>query len=338
MGEAFISLGKRGPLGPQRTPDAALTADEQRLGGAHIRRFLEDPGNIPGKDLHGRPKRPHRCLGILMELIPRLLLPLIVEEEEGFRGAVAPEPERLPTPLIGVAPRGDKVAAPQDGPQFARPSSKASEPPAVDASGTLAVDVLGLPSAKEVGPRSPTSATAAALSLWPRLGRSGTTTSGGSSTIPTSGATGGSTGESVTAPAGVDAGASNRSGGLRAMATSAVSSDTMVAPTEGSARGTCPLATRAAWAPRSRALCAEASQLAWCAAAPAAEASPVLRAFLGARPVELCLRFPLRTRANRACGEAPRASALSGTVEGSPAADSGAASTSGARGAKGEST
>jgi hypothetical protein len=297
-----------------------------------------------------------------MELIPRLLLPLIVEEEEGFRGAAAPEPERLPTPLIGVAPRGDKVAAPQDGPQFARPSSKASEPPAVDASGTLAVDVLGLPSAKEVGPRSPTSATAAALSLWPRLGRSGTTTSGGSSTIPTSGATGGSTGESVTAPAGVDAGASNRSGGLRAMATSAVSSDTMVAPTEGSARGTCPLATRAAWAPRSRALCAEASQLAWCAAAPAAEASPVLRAFLGARPVELCLRFlkgektrsrhteektkaevssdtyPLRTRANRACGEAPRASALSGTVEGSPAADSGAASTSGARGAKGEST
>jgi hypothetical protein len=297
-----------------------------------------------------------------MELIPRLLLPLIVEEDEGFRGAAAPEPERLPTPLIGVAPRGDKVAAPQDGPQFARPSSKASEPPAVDASGTLAVDVLGLPSAKEVGPRSPTSATAAALSLWPRLGRSGTTTSGGSSTIPTSGATGGSTGESVTAPAGVDAGASNRSGGLRAMATSAVSSDTMVAPTEGSARGTCPLATRAAWAPRSRALCAEASQLAWCAAAPAAEASPVLRAFLGARPVELCLRFlkgektrsrhteektkaevssdtyPLRTRANRACGEAPRASALSGTVEGSPAADSGAASTSGARGAKGEST
>jgi hypothetical protein len=297
-----------------------------------------------------------------MELIPRLLLPLIVEEEEGFRGAAAPEPERLPTPLIGVAPRGDKVAAPQDGPQFARPSSKASEPPAVDASGTLAVDVLGLPSAKEVGPRSPTSATAAALSLWPRLGRSGTTTSGGSSTIPTSGATGGSTGESVTAPAGVDAGASNRSGGLRAMATSAVSSDTMVAPTEGSARGTCPLATRAAWAPRSRALCAEASQLAWCAAAPAAEASPVLRAFLGARPVELCLRFlkgektrsrhteektkaevssdtyPLRTRANRACGEATRASALSGTVEGSPAADSGAASTSGARGAKGEST
>jgi hypothetical protein len=40
LGEAFISLGKRGPLGPQRTPDAALVANEQRLGGAHIRQFL----------------------------------------------------------------------------------------------------------------------------------------------------------------------------------------------------------------------------------------------------------------------------------------------------------
>jgi hypothetical protein len=51
------------------------------------------------------------------------------------------------------------------------------------------------------------------------------------------------------------------------------------------------MATRAAWAPRSRALCAEANQPAWCAAAPAAEASPILRAFLGSRPVELCLRL-----------------------------------------------
>jgi hypothetical protein len=144
LGEAFIGLGKRGPLGPQRTPDVALAVDEQRLGGAHIRQFLrkgsrvlqrmpwsrkgyaknpylEDPGNVPGKDLHGRPKRPHRRLGILTELIPRLLLPLIVEDEEGFRGAAAPEPERLPTPLIGVAPRGDKVAAPQDGSQLYAP-------------------------------------------------------------------------------------------------------------------------------------------------------------------------------------------------------------------------
>jgi hypothetical protein len=51
------------------------------------------------------------------------------------------------------------------------------------------------------------------------------------------------------------------------------------------------MATRAAWAPRSRASCAEASQLAWRAAVPAAEAGSVLRAFLRARPVEPCLRL-----------------------------------------------
>ena len=83
--------------------------------------YLEDPGNVPGEDLHGRPKRPHHRLGILTELISRLLLPLIVEDEEGFRGAAAPEPERLPIPLIGVAPHGDKVAAPQDGSWFCAP-------------------------------------------------------------------------------------------------------------------------------------------------------------------------------------------------------------------------
>jgi hypothetical protein len=119
------------------------------------------------------------------------------------------------------------------------------------------------------------------------------------------------------------------------------------------------MATCAAWAPRSRASCAEVSQPAWCATALAAEAGTVLRAFRGARPAEPCLRllkegektrsrhteektkaevssdtYPLRTKANRACGEAPRASTLAGAAEGSLAADSGAASTSGARGAK----
>jgi hypothetical protein len=39
------------------------------------------------------------------------------------------------------------------------------------------------------------------------------TTGGGASTISTSAATGGSVGESATAPAGVDAGAYNKSGG-----------------------------------------------------------------------------------------------------------------------------
>jgi hypothetical protein len=46
LGEAFISLGKSGPLGPQRTPDAALAADEQRLGGAHIRQFLRKESRV----------------------------------------------------------------------------------------------------------------------------------------------------------------------------------------------------------------------------------------------------------------------------------------------------
>jgi hypothetical protein len=51
------------------------------------------------------------------------------------------------------------------------------------------------------------------------------------------------------------------------------------------------MATRVAWTPRSRASCAEASQPAWRAAALAAEAGTVLRAFRGARPAEPCLRL-----------------------------------------------
>jgi hypothetical protein len=120
------------------------------------------------------------------------------------------------------------------------------------------------------------------------------------------------------------------------------------------------MAARAAWAPRSRASYAEASQPAWHAAAPAAEADTVLRAFVGVRPVRPCLRllkgrekassrhatkeakteafsdtYPLQTKANRACGEAPRASVPAGAANGCPATDFGAAPTSGARGAEG---
>jgi hypothetical protein len=51
------------------------------------------------------------------------------------------------------------------------------------------------------------------------------------------------------------------------------------------------MATRAAWAPRRRVPCAEANQPAWRAAAPAAEAGPVLRAFVGARLAGPCLRL-----------------------------------------------
>lgn len=196
-----------------------------------------------------------------------------------------------PCHSLGLRCAGIRPLLPKTGRGSARPSTKASGPPAVDASDTIAVDVLGLPSAKVAGLRSPTTATTAALSSWPRVGRSGTTTSGGTSTIPTSEATGGPAGESAMAPMGVDAGAGNRSGGLGAAAASAVSPGTMAAPTEGLAWEACPMASHAAWASRSRAPCAEASQPAWRVAAPAAGAGPVLRAFLGARPVEPCLRL-----------------------------------------------
>jgi hypothetical protein len=45
--------------------------------------------------------------------------------------------------------------------------------------------------------------------------------------------------------------------------------------------------------------------------------------------------YPLGGKANRACGEAPRAPVSAGAAEGCPAAGFGAASTSGARGAEG---
>jgi hypothetical protein len=117
------------------------------------------------------------------------------------------------------------------------------------------------------------------------------TSSSGTSAIPASAATGGSTSKTATASAGVGAGAGNTSGGLGAAATSAASPGMMVAPMEGSAWEACPMATRVAWAPHSRASCAEASQPAWRAAALAAEADTVLRAFWGARPAEPCLHL-----------------------------------------------
>jgi hypothetical protein len=59
------------------------------------------------------------------------------------------------------------------------------------------------------------------------------TTGGGASTIPTSATTGDFTGESATAPAGVDAGADDKSGGLWAATTPAASLGTMAALTGG---------------------------------------------------------------------------------------------------------
>jgi hypothetical protein len=119
------------------------------------------------------------------------------------------------------------------------------------------------------------------------------------------------------------------------------------------------MATRAAWAPRRRAPCAEANQPAWRAIAPAVKAGFVLRAFVGARPAKPCLRllkereskfkvhseetetevssdtYPLWGKANRACREAPRAPIPAGAAEGCPAAGFGTVSASDARGAEG---
>jgi hypothetical protein len=132
--------------------------------GVRLNPYLAVPGNVPGKDLHGQSKRPHRRLGMLAELIPRLLLPLIVEKKEELRGAAAPEPERCPRHLLGLRYAGIRPLLPKTGRGSACPSTKASGPPAVDASNTIAVDVLGLPSAKVTGLRSPTSAMTVALS------------------------------------------------------------------------------------------------------------------------------------------------------------------------------
>jgi hypothetical protein len=155
--------------------------------------------------------------------------------KRGFETPRVQNRSAYPHHSLGLRRVGIMSLLPKTGQGSARPSSKASGPPAVDASGTIADDVLGFPSAKEAGFRSPTSATAAALSLWPRLGRSETTSSSGTSAVPASAATGGSTGKTATASAGAGAGAANTSGGLGAAATPAASPDTMAAPMEGSA-------------------------------------------------------------------------------------------------------
>jgi hypothetical protein len=119
------------------------------------------------------------------------------------------------------------------------------------------------------------------------------------------------------------------------------------------------MTARAAWAPHRRAPWAEANQPAWCAAALATVAGPVLSAFAGASPAEPCLRLLkgrrgkfkthieitetevpsdthlLRGKANRACGETPRAPVSAGIDDGCPAAGFNAASASDALGAEG---
>jgi hypothetical protein len=210
------------------------------------------------------------------------------------RGSEAPRLQNRnagPHHSLGLRRLGIRTLLPKMGRGSTRPSPKASGPPCSQRFRYHRCRRAGPPLGQGGGPPITDHGNSGRPLLVAETGEVGATSSSGASAIPTSGATGGSAGESATAPAGVDAGVGNRSGGLRATAALAISSGTMAAPTGGSARGTCPMATRAAWAPRSRALCAEASQPAWCAAAPAVEASPILRTFLGARPVELCLRL-----------------------------------------------
>jgi hypothetical protein len=64
-----------------------------------------------------------------MEIILELLLQLIVKGKERLRGVAAPEQEWLPTPLIGIELRGDKAAAPQDGPRFCVPRDRGAGSP-----------------------------------------------------------------------------------------------------------------------------------------------------------------------------------------------------------------
>src|SRR5688572_16772769 len=63
-------------------------------------------------------------------------------------------------------------------------------------------------------------------------------------------------------------------------------------PDRGVGLGGLPHGSSCRLGPRLGASCAEASQPAWRAAAPAAEADTVLRAFVGVRPVRPCLRLP----------------------------------------------
>jgi hypothetical protein len=259
---------------------------------------------------------------------------------------------------LGLSCVGIRPLLPRTGHDSARPTTKASGPSAVDALGTIAVDVSGLSSAKVTSLRSPTSATTAAPSSWLKMGRLGMTRGGGTSAISTSAATGGSAGESATAPTGinVDRQQDKRTQG-RGFVNGLPRHDGR--SNWGSTWEACPMTARAAWAPRRRAPCAEANQPAWRAATPAAEAGPVLKDFVGARPAEPCLRllkgrkgkfwtqseitetgvpsdtYPLRGNANRACGETPLAPVSAGAAEGCPAAGFDAASTSDARGTEG---
>jgi hypothetical protein len=135
--------------------------------------------------------------------------------KRGFEAPRIQNRSACPHHSVGLRRAGIRSLLPETGRGSARPSSKALGPPAVDASGAIADGVLGLLSAKEAGFRSPTSAMAVALSLWPGMGGLETTSSSDTSAIPASVATGGSTGKTATASAEAGAGAGTRQVGSR---------------------------------------------------------------------------------------------------------------------------
>jgi hypothetical protein len=170
------------------------------------------------------------------------------------------------------------------------------------------------------------------------------TSSGGATTVPTLEATGGSAGESATAPTGVDAGTGNKSGRLVAVTASMASPGTMTVPTEGSAWGACPMAARAAWAPPLEGVLCGSQPTGMARRGISCRGQPRLKGLPGGQTsralpplakkkegesniktrrekIETEVfsdTYPLRTKASRACGEAPRAPVPVGAAESCP--------------------
>jgi hypothetical protein len=61
-----------------------------------------------------------------MELVPGLVLPFIVENEDGIRGLTGPEPEQL-APALGAPPHSDEAAARRDESRLHAPLFRGTE-------------------------------------------------------------------------------------------------------------------------------------------------------------------------------------------------------------------
>jgi hypothetical protein len=106
---------------------------------------------------------PTVAIGTLAKPVPRLLFPLIVENEEGIRGPTGPEPKQLAPPL-GTAPREDKAAARRDGSRSRAPSSEA---PSSDASAISASAATGGSTARTATASTAAGASAGSMSGGP---------------------------------------------------------------------------------------------------------------------------------------------------------------------------